>query len=180
MPTGEIVSGCALCHVHHHQLLGEHEMQTGYGPALLLGVLIGGAILLDDVITPGRKGPPPRVTMFHHDKGELGSEALGASDDHNVWVIKTGDASAHEIHKEVKIHLGTEASDSSQQEELMISVSVDTDDEPAADLAAAIGAAIDSARAEGRQPTKAEIEAAVSQVAGNAKSIDVEVLSGGE
>jgi hypothetical protein len=62
----------------------------------------------------------------------------------------------------------------------MISVSVDTDDEPAADLAAAIGAAIDSARAEGRQPTKAEIEAAVSQVAGNAKSIDVEVLSGGE
>ena len=155
-------------------------MQTGYGPALLLGVLIGGAILLDDVIAPEQKGPPPRVAMFHHDEDGLSSKALGASDDHNVWVIKADDASAHEIHKEVKIHLETEATGSSQQEELMISVSVDTDDEPTGDLAAAIGAVIDSARAEGRQPTKAEIEAAVSQVAGDAKSIDVEVLSGGE
>ena len=41
-------------------------MQTGYGLALLLGVLIGGAMLLDDVITPKRKDPPPRVAMFHH------------------------------------------------------------------------------------------------------------------
>lgn len=180
MPIGEIVSGHALCHVHRDQLLGEQTMQTGYGPALLLGVLVGGAILLDDVIAPERKGPPPRAAMFHHGEDGLGSEALGASDDHNVWVTKADDASAHAIHKEVKIHLETEATDSSQQEALMISVSVDTDDEPAGDLAAAIGAVIDSARAEGRQPTKAEIEAAVSQLAGNAKSIDVEVLSGGE
>ena len=152
-------------------------MQTGYGPALLLGVLIGGAILLDDVIAPEQKGPPPRVAMFHHDEDGLGSKALGASDDHNVWVIKADDASAHEIHKEVKIHLETEATDSSQQEELMISVSVDTDDEPTGDLAAAIRAVIDSAKAEGRQPTKEEIEAAVAEIAGDAQSIDVEVLS---
>lgn len=45
------------------------------------------------------------------------------------------------------------------------------------DLAAAIGAVIDSARAEGRQPTQEEIEAVISAVAGDAKSIDVEVLS---
>ena len=152
-------------------------MQTGYGPALLLGVLIGGAILLDDVIAPERKGPPPRVAMFHHDEDGLGSKALGASDDHNVWVIKADDASAHEIHKEVKIHLETEATDSSQQEELMISVNVDADTEPAGDLHAAIRAVIDSAKAEGRQPTKEEIEAAVAEIAGDAKSIDVEVLS---
>ena len=44
----------------------------------------------------------------------------------------------------------------------MISVRVDVDDEPADDLAAAIGAVIDTARAEGREPTKEEIEAAVS------------------
>ena len=62
-------------------------------------------------------------------------------------------------------------------QQLMISVSVDADDEPAGDLAAAIGAVIDAARAEGREPTKEEIEAAVSAIAGDAQSIDVEVLS---
>ena len=152
-------------------------MQTGYGPALLLGVLIGGAILLDDVITPERKGPPPRVAMFHHGEDGIDAKALGANGDNNVWIIKSDDGSAHEIHKEVKIHLETEDTESAQQEELMISVSVDADDEPAGDLAAAIGAVIDSARAEGRQPTKEEIEAAVAEIAGDAKSIDVEVLS---
>ena len=152
-------------------------MKTGYGPALLLGVLIGGAILLDDVITPERKGPPPGVAMFHHGEGGFDAKALGAGEDHNVWVIKSDDSSTHEIHKEVKIHLETEDTESAQQEELMISVSVDADDEPAGDLAAAIGAVIDSARVEGRQPTKEEIEAAVAEIAGDAKSIDVEVLS---
>ena len=151
-------------------------MKTGYGPALLLGVLIGGAILLDDVITPERKGPPPRVAMFHHGEGGFDAKALGAGEDHNVWVIKSDDSSTHEIHKEVKIHLETEDTDSAQQE-LMISVNVDADNEPAGDLHAAIRAVIDSARAEGRQPTKEEIEAAVAEIAGDAKSIDVEVLS---
>ena len=59
----------------------------------------------------------------------------------------------------------------------MISVNVDADTEPAGDLHAAIRAVIDSAKAEGRQPTKEEIEAAVAEIAGDAKSIDVEVLS---
>ena len=152
-------------------------MQTSYGPALLLGALIGGAILLDDVITPERKGPPPRVAMFHHGEGGLDAQALGAGDDHNVWVIKTDDGSAHKIYKEVKIQLETEDTDSAQEEELMISVNVDANTEPAGDLHAAIRAVIDSAKAEGRQPTKEEIEAAVAEIAGDAKSIDVEVLS---
>ena len=152
-------------------------MNAHYGPALLLGVLIGGAILLDDVITPEHKGPPPRVAMIHHGEAGLDPAALGADKEHNVWVIKTDDGGANEIHKEVKIHLETEDTDASQQEELMISVSIDADDEPAGDLAAAIGAVIDTARAEGREPTKEEIEAAVSAIAGDAKSIDVEVLS---
>ena len=152
-------------------------MQTGYGPALLLGVLIGGAILLDDVITPERKGPPPRVAMFHHGEDGLDAKALGAGEDHNVWVIKSDDSSTHEIHKEVKIHLETEDTESAQQEELMISVNVDADNEPAGDLHAAIRAVIDSARAEGRQPTKEEIEAAVAEAAGDTNAIDVEIVS---
>ena len=55
--------------------------------------------------------------------------------------------------------------------------SIDADDEPAGDIAAAISAVIDTARAEGREPTREEIEAAVSAIAGDAQSIDVEVLS---
>ena len=77
-------------------------MQTGYGPALLLGVLIGGAILLDDVITPERKGPPPRVAMFHHGEGMESVKNLPPGGDHNVWVIKGGDPVEAEIHKEIK------------------------------------------------------------------------------
>ena len=152
-------------------------MQSHYGPALLLGALIGGAILLDDVITPEHKGPPPRVAMIHHGEAGLDPTALGADKEHNVWVIKTDDGTANEVHKEVKIQLETEDTDSSQQGELMISVRVDADDEPAGDLAAAIGAVIDAARSEGRQPTQEEIEAAVTAVTGDAKSINVEVLS---
>jgi len=152
-------------------------MQSHYGPALLLGALIGGAILLDDVITPDHQGSTPRVAIRHHGEGDLSPAALDANKDHNVWAIKTDDGTANEVHKQVKIRLEAEDADSSQQGELMISVRVDADGEPAGDLAAAIGAVIDSARAEGRQPTPEEIEAAVSAVAGDAKSINVEVLS---
>ena len=153
-------------------------MQTGYGPALLLGVLIGGAILLDDVITPERKGPPPRVAMFHHGEGVESVKNLTPGGDHNVWIVKGEDEAEAEIHKEVRIELSSEEADSADEtQQLMISVSVDAEDEPAGDLAAAIGAVIGTARAEGREPTKEEIEAAVSAIAGDAKSIDVEVLS---
>ena len=59
----------------------------------------------------------------------------------------------------------------------MGSVGVDANERPTGDLAAAIGAVIDSARAEARQPTQEEIEEAASAVADDARSIDTEVLS---
>ena len=91
---------------------------------------------------------------------------------------KGGDDVETGIHKEVRIELSSEdARTIDEAQQLMISVSVDADDEPAGDLAVAIDAVIDTARAEGREPTKEEIEAAVSAIAGDAKSIDVEVLS---
>ncbi|NDH40073.1 MAG: hypothetical protein EBY45_06580 [Gammaproteobacteria bacterium] len=153
-------------------------MLNHYGPTLLLGVLIGGAILLDDVITPERKGHPPRVAMFHH--GEAGGElkALAPQAGHNVWVVKGDDDAQTEIHKEMRIELSSEDADSADEtQQLMISVSIDAEDEPTGDLAAAIGAVIDAAKAEGREPTREEIEAAVTAIAGDARSIDVEVLS---
>ena len=153
-------------------------MQSNYGPALLLGALIGGAILLDDVITPERKSHPTRVAMFHHGENVGAIEALAREGDYNVWIIKGEDDVETEIHKEVRIELSAEdAHTIDEAQQLMISVRVDADDEPAGDLAATIGAVIDTARAEGREPTKEEIEAAVSAIAGDAKSIDVEVLS---
>ena len=155
-------------------------MLNHYGPALLLGVLIGGAILLDDVITPERKGHPPRVAMFHHGEGVSELNALAPEAGHNVWVVKDDDVET-EIHKEVRIELSSEDADREDEtQQLMISVSIDAEDEPAGDLAAAIGAVIDEARAEGREPTEGEIEAAVSAIAGDAESIDVEVLSSKE
>jgi hypothetical protein len=153
-------------------------MLNHYGPALLLGVLIGGAILLDDVITPTRKGHPPPLAMFHH--GEAGGElkALAPKAGHNVWVVKGDDDAQTEIHKEMRIELSSEDTDSADEtQQLMISVSIDAEDEPTGDLAAAIGAVIDAAKAEGREPTREEIEAAVTAIAGDARSIDVEVLS---
>ncbi len=139
-------------------------------------MLIGGAILLNDVITPKRKGPSPRVAMFHHGDRFDDPKALSRSGDNNVWVINGDDSVEAEIHKEIRIEVTSEETyvDAGQ---LMIYVSVDADDEPAGELAAAISDVIDTARAEGREPTKAEIDAAVSAIAGDAKSIDVEVLS---
>ena len=153
-------------------------MKSNYGPALLLGALIGGAILLDDVITPERKSHPTSVAMFHHGENVGAIEALAREGDYNVWIVKGEDDIETEIHKEVRIELSAEdAHTIDEAQQLMISVRVDADDEPAGDLAATIGAVIDTARAEGREPTKEEIEAAVSAIAGDAKSIDVEVLS---
>ena len=151
-------------------------MQSGYGPALVLGALIGGAILLDDVITPERNSPPPRMAMFHHGDGEVDLKTLGEDEEHKVWVIKTDEASEREIHQEVKIQL--ESDDvAAESQELMISVSIDADDKPAGDLAAAVAAVVETARAEGREPTEAEIEAAVTAAIGQVDDIDIEIQS---
>ncbi len=133
--------------------------------------------MLDDVITPERKGPPPRIAMFHHGDRFDDPKALFRSGDQNVWVIKGDDPFEAEIHKKIRMDLASETDATDETQQLMISVSIDAEDEPAGDLAAAIGAVIDTARAEGREPTKAEIESAVSAIAGDTKSIDVELLS---
>ena len=70
-----------------------------------------------------------------------------------VWVIKGDDPVEAGIHKEIRIELALE-DHAADEEQLIICVSVDADDEPAGDIAATIGAVIDKARAEGREPTK--------------------------
>ena len=64
-----------------------------------------------------------------------------------------------------------------ESQELMISVSIDASDKPAGDLAAAVTAVVETARAEGREPTEAEIEAAVTAAIGQVDDIDIEIQS---
>ena len=58
----------------------------------------------------------------------------------------------------------------------MISVSIDAEDEPVNVWRPPLTLSW-TTRAEGQEPTKDESEAAVSAIAGDAESIDVEVLS---
>ena len=81
------------------------------------------------------------MAIVHHGQDNPGPSALDADNDRNVWVIKTDDGTTDEIQKEVKIHLETEDDDSSQKDELMVSVRAS--DGPAGDLVAATGAVID-------------------------------------
>lgn len=83
-------------------------MHAHYGPALLLGALIDGVILLDHVITPEHNGPQPQIAIAHHRQDSIDPLALGADNDRKVWIIKIYDGTTDEIHKDVKIHLETE------------------------------------------------------------------------
>ena len=147
-------------------------MQFGYGPAFLLGAMIGGAILLDDVITP--PGPPHRVAMFHHGDSEVAFK--GRPGETQRWVMRSGAPEDTEIHKEVRIHVQTDEDENvAESEQMMISVMIDAEGAPGNDLAAAIREIVDAARAEGREPSEAEIEAAVRALAGDVNRIDIEV-----
>ena len=54
-------------------------MHANYGLALPLGVLIGGAIRLNDVITPEHRGPQPHMAMVvHQGVDSLDPSALNA------------------------------------------------------------------------------------------------------
>ena len=59
-------------------------MHAHSGPALLLGVLIVGAILREDVIASEHKGPRPHMEIAHHGVDSLDPSALSADNDRNV------------------------------------------------------------------------------------------------
>ena len=93
--------------------------------------------------------------MFHHGEGLESVKNLTPGGDHNVWIVKGEDGVESEIHKEVHIELASEDADTADEtQQLMISVRVDAEDEPAGDLAAAIGAVIDTAQSRGSRTDK--------------------------
>ena len=59
-------------------------MHAHFDPAVLLGVLIGGDTLRDDVITPEPNGPQPHMAIVLYGQDSLDPSALGADNDRNV------------------------------------------------------------------------------------------------
>ena len=145
-------------------------MQNLYGPAIVLGVIIGGAIIADDFIRPYPRHGPVAMTLENAPQGPHG--------DHKVWVMKKSGDEEKGIHREMRIVMDDE-SEGTDQEKTVIMVRVDDDQLDAGAsgkaLAEAISGVVDAARAEGREPTEEEITAAVSAVSGQASQIEVEV-----
>lgn len=145
-------------------------MQNLYGPAIVLGLIIGGAIIADDFIRPYPRHGPVAMALENAPQGPHG--------DHKVWVMKKSGDEEKGIHREMRIVMDDE-SEGSDREKTVIMVRVDDDQLDAGAsgkaLAEAISGVVDAARAEGREPTEEEITAAVSAVSGQASQIEVEV-----
>ena len=153
-----------------------------YGPALVVGLLIGGAILLDDVITP--RHPHPAMMIEAHDMGplpmirkEMRISGPGDQDDGShkkVWIQKSGDG-VIEMSEGMEIIVLADDSDSTKDVTL---VEVRVDGESKSDLGDTVKAIVEKARAEGRKPSPDELRAAITDALGKGnepKSVDVEI-----
>ena len=153
-----------------------------YGPALVVGLLIGGAILFDDVITP--RHPHPAMMIEAHDMGPMsmirkemriggpGEQDMGPHK--KVWIQKSGDG-VIEMSEEMEIIVLADDSDVTKDVTL---VEVHVDGESKSDLGDAVKAIVEKARAEGRKPSPEELRAAIRGAMGSAdepKSVDVEI-----
>ncbi len=109
-----------------------------YGPVLVVGLLIGGAILLDDVITP--RHPHPAMMIEAHDMGPMpmirkemrigGSGEQDMRPQKKVWIQKSGD-SVIEKSEEMEIIVLADDGDASKEVTL---VEVRVDGESKSDL----------------------------------------------
>jgi hypothetical protein len=153
-----------------------------YGPALVVGLLIGGAILLDDVITP--RHPHPAMMIEAHDMGPTpmirkemrvgipGDEDM--SPHKKIWIQKSGD-DVIEMSEEMEIIVLADDSDATDDVTL---VEVHVDGESKSDLGNTVKAIVEKARAEGRKPSPEELRAAIRAAMGSGnepKSVDVEI-----
>lgn len=146
-------------------------MQNLYGPAAVLGLIIGAAIIADDFIRPHPHHPPMSLPTGHALPSPSNAE-------HKVWVMKQDGDSDVAMHRDVRIIMDDE-SEGVAHEKTIVMVKVE-DDELDANasgeaLAVAIREVVDAARAEGREPTEEEITAAVTAVSGESSQIEVEV-----
>ena len=153
-----------------------------YGPALVVGLLIGGAILFDDVITP--RHPHPAMMIEAHDMGPIpmirkemrigGPGEQDTGPHKQVWIQKSGD-DVIEMREEMEIIVLADDSDVTKDVTL---VEVHVDGESKSDLGAIVQAGVAKARAEGRKPSPDELRAAIRGAMGSGNeptSVAIEV-----
>ena len=151
-----------------------------YGPALVVGLLIGGAILLDDVITPRHPHTAMMIEAHNMDpmiRKEMRIGGPGEQDTgphKQVWIQKSGDG-VIEMSEEMEIIVLADDSDGTKDVTL---VEVHVDGESKSDLGDTVKAIVEKARAEGRKPSPEELRAAIRDAVGNGsepKSVAVEI-----
>jgi len=145
-------------------------MQNLYGPAIVLGLIIGAAIIADDFIGPHPRHGPMAMALENARHGSHG--------DHKVWVMKKPGDEDEAIPRETPIVMEDEP-EGTDHSKTVIMVRVDDDQIDAGAsgkaLADAISGVVDAAHAQGKAPTEEEIAAAVLAVSGQASQIEVEV-----
>ena len=162
-----------------------------YGPAALLGALIGGAIMVDDVVTPQH---PHAKMMFkthgmesmseiHHGAHEaavriaMHTDTDAGADDKQLtqmWVQKGGDDNI-ELIEDMEVIVLTEDGDEAED---VTTIKVQVDGSATAGLGETVKAMVDKARAEGRKPTPEELKRAVMDALSDSKqpaAIDIDV-----
>jgi hypothetical protein len=150
-----------------------------YGPAIVVGVLIGGAILLDDYVRPHPPIPPMMVEAI-----EMGDMPFFPKDIHEFDMAPDGDTQSKVwIHKRAdgdvteKMQI-TILDDDAEVTEGVTMIKVKVDGTATQDLAGQVTALIDQARKEGRKPSPDELKAIVAETlgAGDAgATVEVEV-----
>lgn len=145
-------------------------MQNQYGPSIVLGVIIGGAIIADDFIRPHPHHGPMAMA--------LKNAPPGPDADHKVWVMKQAGDENITVHGKTRIITGDDPAGADRGKTIiMVKVNDDPIDAGASGeaLADAIRDVVDAARAEGREPTEEEITAAVTAISGPSSEVEVEV-----
>lgn len=150
-----------------------------YGPAIVVGVLIGGAILLDGYVRPHPPIPPMMVDAI-----EMGDMSFIPEDIHEfhmppdednqsrVWIHKSADGDVTE-----KMQI-TVLADDAEVTEGVTMIKVKVDGTATQDLGNKVKTLIEQARKEGRKPSPEELKAVVTESlgAGDADAtVEVEV-----
>ena len=142
-------------------------MPQPYGPALVIGFLVGGAIILDDHLAPQQADQ--KIVSIITAEEEIAQAAIEPAQ--TPEDMSAGASKRHRIVMAVDAH---HAHDSNQVVEISLETEGAADE--VAQLPAVIGAVLDTAEAEGRLVTPEEIEAAIANALGDTTLQDIDVV----
>ena len=142
-------------------------MPQPYGPALVIGFLVGGAIILDDHLAPQQADQ--KIVSIITAGEEIEQAAIEPAE-----IPEDMSARASKRHRIVMAVDAQHAHDSNQVVEISLETEGAADE--VAQLPAVIGAVLDTAEAEGRLVTPEEIEAAIASALGDTTLQDIDVV----